>query len=277
MRLGDALGDRQSEAGARHRQRIGVGGAVERGEDVSLVRRRDAQPGVGDVDDHVVVARRHGHHYRAILRGVLHGVVHHVVDHPGELLGIAEDHHRGRRRVVEGQGHPRLLGTDAQQVHTRLAQLREVDSTAHGLAPALDAGVVQEVGHQVVEPLGVADDRVERGQVGVSVRDQLGVAQDRGQRGLELVGDGRDELAAVARELAQLLDQPLLGLQHARGPHDLAQQAAHLEHGFCIGGGHRPCVASEAEHRIADEVVARDQRADDDPLHAHRAHQLLQL
>ena len=67
-------------------------------------------------------------------------------------------------RPQEAQADPGLLGADAQQVDAGLAELGEVDGAAHRLAPALDARVVQEVGDEVVEPLGVADDRVERGQ-----------------------------------------------------------------------------------------------------------------
>jgi len=54
---------------------------------------------------------------------------------------------------------------------------------------------VEQVRDKVVEPAGVADDRVDRGEVGVPVCDELGVTEDRGERRLQLVGDGRDQLA----------------------------------------------------------------------------------
>ena len=83
------------------------------------------------------------------------------------------------------------------------------------------------------------------------------------------------ELAAVAGGLAQLLDEALLGLQDAGGAHRLGEQAAHLEHGVGLVGGHGAGVAGEAEHEVADQVVLRHERRHERTVDAHAPHQLL--
>ena len=162
----------------------------------------------------------------------------------------------GSSGIVEGHLDAALLGLHRHQVEARLGELAQVDGQAHGLALVLDLGVVEQVLHQPVEPLGVARDRLDRADAGVEVLEQLDVADDRGQRRLELVGDGRDQLALVAVELLELADQVALALVEPGVEDDPAERAADLHHGFLLLGGPGADGGVAGQQHVAEQLAA---------------------
>ena len=94
VHLRDPAGDRQPEAGAGDRQRLGVAGAVEGGEQVDLVGGGDAEPGVGAQHPRVLALDADLEVDGAVRAAVLHRVAGQVVDDLAELVGVGGHRHR---------------------------------------------------------------------------------------------------------------------------------------------------------------------------------------
>ena len=73
----------------------------------------------------------------------------------------------------------------------------------------------------------------------IELLEDLDVADDRGQRRLQLVRDGRDQLALVAVELLELADQVALAVVEPGVEHDAAQRPADLDHRVLLVVGPR--------------------------------------
>ena len=218
-----------------------------------LVGRGDAEAGVLAQHPGVLAVGADLEVDGAVRSAVLDRVAGQVVDDLAELVGVGGHQHR---LVGHGEAHlhPTLLGLHRHQVEALLGELAQVHRQAHGLALVLDLGVVEEVLHQAVEPLGVARDRLDRADAGVEVLQQLDVADDRGQRRLQLVGDGRDQLALVAVELLELAHQVTLAVVEPGVEDHPAERAADLHHRFLLlrgPGAHRWSRGPAARSRAA--------------------------
>ena len=91
------------------------------------------------------------------------------------------------------------------------------------------------------------------------------------------MGDRRDQLTAVAGELAELLDEALLGLEHPGLVDDAAQLATHLAEGITLGRRQRQAFGREGQDDVAEELLAGRDGADDDALGAEPVHHALEV
>ena len=134
-----------------------------------------------------------------------------------ELLGVAR--HR-RQEIVEPDldAHPAGLLVGLDQLHGLAHHLVDVDVALLRRVALGRAGVVEELGDDVVEPVDLLDDDAEelgrlvagRQRLAVGADQQLGRALDGAQRVADLVGQAGGHLADGGQALA-LLD-PLVDL-----------------------------------------------------------------
>ena len=213
MRGGQALHDRQPEAGAAGRAVAGAIGAEERLEQLRQVVGRDARAVVQHLEEHVVALAADT---QLDLRArVAHGVVEQVDEHAQERRVVAVSAMRRGRRDDDD---PRVDGVG------RLVRER------HGVERAR-----AQLGPRVLEPAEreeVADEPVQQRRlvlraaqvVGVAdaVLDRLERAAEREQRRAQVVGDRADEEASL------LLGGVLLGQRVAQAVGHPPQRHADL-------------------------------------------------
>ena len=198
MPLDDALCDHEAEPGAARIRPRPVAAAEELGEELALLLRGHAQPGVvhHDLDRPVRRPRADAH---APGPRVLERVRDEVPEDLDEPVPVAHDRRQGGQVLLESESAPVRLdpeggGHVAENGH-------EVDELPAELHPArLDLGHVQEIVDQGAQPVRALGGDLEEAllEVGhrprLALEDELDVASERGQRGAKLVRDRGDEL-----------------------------------------------------------------------------------
>ncbi len=257
-------------------------GLVERKNSVNeprLVRpRRDADALVGDREHaRSSSSRRRGDdRHRAALRGVLDG----VADQVGAARGPAR---HGRPAPAPGPAAPRrrpaaCFRSAATAVRStassRPRSPRSTGAVISGLSgsPTFDSSSRSSTtrpSRRAPRSIACSDACAVPGRSG----DDSSISRwpsDRGERVLQLVGDGGDQLALVAVELLQLLDQLVLALEGARVEDGAAQVVADVERrGRLRVGPLRDRRRAAGQHQVAQALRAgaergEEQRADPD-------------
>jgi len=192
------------------------------GSDALQLRLGDSRPAVDDADEHLASCRRHAHVDGLPGRGELERVLEQVDEHALQLDRV-DLHHRGV--VGEGELDPARLGAELVE------RLR--DEPVHGPELAvrlrrarLQAGEVEEVADDALQPLHLVPDRLQQaGAIGVVERkpwisEALGRDSNRSQRRAQVVAhgleDGRLDRVAPAQRLGldRLAAEPLAVDRH---------------------------------------------------------------
>ena len=279
--LDDAVHGGQAQAGALAH----LLGGEERLEHLVQVLRRDADAGVGHLDQHIVARRHHrvGLHHRivrphlagadgqhaAVARRRVHGIARvdrHVDDHLLQLTLVHLDHAQ-----VAAVGHLQL-DVLADQPADQVGQFGQHVGYQQHLGPhGLLAREGQQLAHQIGRPVGVLLDLHDVGKRlvagAVAHQQQVAEADDGGQQIVEIVGHAASQLAHRLHllgldELA--LQALLLGgvdqIQHHRRRAGMVDPAEiDLAHPFRLGVEahvHRP-LRRLARHRRGDVLHQR--------------------
>ena len=206
----------------------------------------------------MAVGARRAQRHVARPRRVAHGVLDEVHDDLVDALGVALDEQPGGRVDREDD----VVG----RVQARLAR-GALDDVADGerahverLLAGLQAGEVQQLGDEAPEPARLREHRAQRLGVRLAdaVDDVLEHRLQRAERRAQLVRDVRDEVAAQAVGLGELLRHPV----------ERARELADL-----VVGGHRHLAAVlPAGHRGRDggHLAQRLRRAAGERMHARQ-------
>ena len=201
---------------------------------------------------------------RTVALAVADGVLDQVGDDLGELVGVGHDLAAARRRrPARSAGWCR----PATESTTRLDEHGGVGRARVELEPAgVDAGDVEQLGDQPAQPVGVGADRGEHQLLLVvvelvpPVQQRLHEALDPGQRRAQLVGDGGDQVGALAVE-------PGPAAAGAQADRDLLDRAVERAAGGCRAAT-STSVPSGSSHdcsgtpvRVAQPVVGPVGRA----------------
>ncbi len=246
-RLGEAARHREAEpdAGAAR----GVPIALEGLEYAFLRLVRHPGPAVDDADLHPVGQRARGDEDRCAGRAVLDRVLDEVGHRPLQEPGVDGDH---GQRLGDVELHA-VLGDPAERHRHHLVHVDLADQRGDGAG--LQPGHVEQVAHQVVEPVGALLDAFEEFRAvllrpGHVVRAQRADRRlDAGERGAQVVADGCEQRGADAVALGERpgllggLPQSLpvqddRGLRGERGQHP------------AVGGGQHPSGQGE-RHVVA--------------------------
>ena len=215
VQLGDPARDRQAEPGAAVVRRAG-GEALEDG---LAVGDRDARPLVRDLQPDVVADACRGDRHLTTAGAVARGVVEQVGEQLVQPLRVS-------RHGEVGRLHPHAVAqpVDPGLRHRVGEELGDVDlldqQRGHAL---LDAGQVEQVGHQTAQSLRLGQGDLQRFRVGAghAVDEVLEDRLQRRDRCAQLVRDVRHEVTALA-------------VDHLEGgghPVERSRQLAHLVRG----------------------------------------------
>ena len=224
----------------------------------------DAQPLVGDREDHGVRAPLEAHRDLGVLGGVLHRVADQVDAQALDLVALT----RGADRLVGGV-HGDLdrlgLGLHADDLVDVVDHVAQVDRLGlERTVRVADGGQHQHVRDEALQAAGVAGDDLQRPalhRVQLDGLEQLEVADDRGERVLELVGDGLDQLRLVAVELAHLVEQLLLALEEAGVQDRPAEVVTDVEGRVGLDLGPLGVALGAGQREAAEALGAGAQRA----------------